>query len=133
MSLLRTKLEAHPSIKSIIPTLKTDTNGRWLIETTRKYIKQAKAHVDNTILELDNDLRDTLDSDGFEVMPNIALTSWGAQDIYNLVKTTNIKHPDPEKNLQAQRMVEATHYETDHHHTHIRTYKETKPEHHHTQ
>ena len=97
MSILRPKLEEHPSIKSIIPTLKTDTNGRWLIETTRKYIKQAKAHVDNTILELDSDLRDTLESDGFEVMPNISLTSWGAQDIYNLVKTTNIKHPDQEK------------------------------------
>ena len=94
MSLLRPKLEEHPSIKSIIPTLKTTSNGRWLIETTRKYIKQAKAHVDNTILELEGDLRENLESDGFEVIPNISLTSWGAQDISDLVKTTDIKHPD---------------------------------------
>lgn len=33
MSLLRPKLEEHPSIKMIIPTMKTD--GRWLIETTK--------------------------------------------------------------------------------------------------
>ena len=94
MSLLRPKLGEQPSIKMIIPTLKTNSNGRWLIETTRKHIKQAKAHAENTILELESELQDNLETDGFEVMPNISLTSWGAQDISDLVKTTQIKHPD---------------------------------------
>ena len=42
MSLIRPKLEEHPSIKMVIPTNKTNTTGRWLIETTKKYAKQAK-------------------------------------------------------------------------------------------
>ena len=98
MSLIRQKLEEHPSIKLIIPTNKTDTTGRWLIESTKKYVKQAKAHVENILMQLDGDLRENLENNGYEVMPNISLTSWGANDISDLIETTEIKHPDKEQN-----------------------------------
>ena len=47
-------------------------------------------------MQLDDELRDTLESDGHEIMPNISLTSWGAKDISDLISSTDIKHPDPE-------------------------------------
>ena len=46
------------------------------------------------MLDLDEDLRENLESDGFQVMPNISLTSWGATDISDLVNNTTIKQPD---------------------------------------
>ena len=94
MSFIRPKLQEHPSIKMIIPTNKTNTTGRWLIETTNKYAKKNKAHVENTLMELDGNLRKNLECDGFEVMPNIFFTSWGAKDSYELVNTNTIKYPD---------------------------------------
>ena len=48
-------------------------------------------------MQLDEDLRENLECDGHEVMPNISLTSWGAKDISDLIATTEIKHPDPEQ------------------------------------
>ena len=77
MSLIRPKLLEHPIIKMVIPTNKTDTTGRWLIETTKKYAKKAKAHVENTLMQLDGDLNENLESDGYDIMPNISMTSWG--------------------------------------------------------
>ena len=60
MSLIRPKIEEHPSIKMIIPTNKTNTTGRWLIETTKKYSKKDKDHVEKTLMEIDEDLRENL-------------------------------------------------------------------------
>ena len=81
ISLIRPKLLEHSSIKMVIPTNKTNKTGRWLIETTKKYAKQAKAHVENILMQLDGDLEENLESDGYNIMPNISMTSWGAQEI----------------------------------------------------
>ena len=115
MSLIRPKIEEDPSIKMIIPTNNTNTTGRWLMEITKKYEKQAKAHVENTLMALDENLLEKLECDGFEVMPKISLTSWGETDISDLVNNTTIKHPDkvqdnpkPNECLRSPRMTRST-------------------------
>ena len=75
MSLIRPKLLENPSIKMVTPTNKTDKTGQWIIETTKKYAKQAKAHVENILMQLHGDLEENLENDGYDIMPNISMTS----------------------------------------------------------
>ena len=77
MELLCPKLLNHKGIIRIIKTLKTEDTGRWLVETTKKLEKQARAH--------------------FNSKPNRTLTSRGVDEISQLITNTKIQNPDEEK------------------------------------
>ena len=94
MRILSPKLLEHRSIRRVIKTQKTEETGRWLVETTKKLEKQAKAHFDNSLMQLEEELEkiQTLTS-----TPNRNLTTWGATDISDLVSNIKVNHPDPKQ------------------------------------
>ena len=69
MSSIRPDILKHHSIKRILKTNKTETNGRWLIETTKTKIEQAQNHIDMK-LETYNAFEQTNSSS--RINPNLA-------------------------------------------------------------
>ena len=56
MSLIRQQLKQHPSIKEVVRTLNSTKDGKWFVVTTKQQIKQAQQHVDNTLLQYEQEL-----------------------------------------------------------------------------